>query len=170
MTEFIVWVVSPELTIVITLEGEVVAQNIDPALICSESVTEGYQSEIGKDACPSTPVLTQVDRMEEILRETEFYLQPPTGELSLSRALLNQTAAQAVGITPAVALASVAGILEAGMLGRDAALEVEALLGALSSTGAAIQLYILQPGENTTFPLLRPITPPPLPLPPPPPR
>ena len=43
MTEFIVWVVSPELTVVITLDGEVIAKNIRPDLVCVETVSAGYE-------------------------------------------------------------------------------------------------------------------------------
>ena len=170
MTEYIVHVVSPELTVVITIDGEVIAKNIRADLVCEEVVAKGYESKIAKDTCPTAPSRTPVEKMEEILLETEAYMPPPAQEMPISTKSLNESVRNALVVAP------IAGILGTGLLGTVTTLEGGTILGPLTAGVANIQLLNIQPGEVRTIPVL-PITPPPivyvpllLPKPPPPPH
>lgn len=170
MTEFIVHIVSPELTVVITLDGEVIARNIRPDLVCVETVAAGYESRIAKDACPTTPAKTPAEKMEEILLETEAYMPPPTEEMPFSTESLHESVQNAIALAPAI------GILGVGMMGVVTPLEGGTILGPLIAEAANLQLLYIQPGEVQTFtlPPVVPPLPPPVPIilpdPPPPPH
>lgn len=178
MTEFIVHVVSPELTVVITLDGKVIAKNIRPDLVCVETVAKGFESRIAKDACPTTPAKTPVEKMEEILLETEAYFPPPAKEMPFTTESLNESVQNVLAIAP------VAGILGVGMMGAATTVEGGTILGPLTAEAANLQLLNLQAGEVPTFtipPVVPPLPPvpielillpilPPLPPPPPPPH
>jgi len=170
MTEYIVHVVSPELTVVITIDGEVIAKNIRADLVCEEVVVKGYESKIAKDTCPTAPSRTPVEKMEEILLETEAYMPPPAQEMPISTKSLNESVRNALVVAPVV------GILGTGLMGAVTTLEGGTILGPLTAGAANIQLLNIQPGEVRTIPVL-PVTPPPivyvpllLPKPPPPPH
>jgi hypothetical protein len=159
MTEFVVWVVSPELTIVIVLDGEIATKNIRVDLVCREAIVAGYQSQIAKDTCPTAPTETPVERMEEILLETEAYLSPSDREMPFSTASLKGSVAVALSAVPATMfLASASGILDTGMMGVLAGGDV---LSALDGTDT--QLNVIQPGEVTSPfslpPVITPIPP-----------
>ena len=184
MTEFVVWVVSPELTVVITLDGKVIAKNIRPDLVCIETVTEGYQSQIAKDACPTAPTKTPTEKMEEILLETEAYMPPPAKEMDSSTASLKESVKNVLSTAPATILAPVASILGTGMMGTATSLQGVTALAYFSAEAANLQLLTIQPGEVTSTFTLPPVIPPlppispvlivpfllPLPEPPPPPH
>jgi hypothetical protein len=141
MTEFIVWVVSPELTVVITLDGEIVAKNIRPDLICAETVAKGYESQIAKDVCPTAPAKSPIEKMEEILLETEAYIFPPVKEMPFSTASLNDSVQNVLTTAP------VAGILGTGMIGAATTLKGGTILGPLTEEAHNIQLLNIQAGE-----------------------
>jgi len=166
MTEFIVWVVSPELTVVITLDGEIIAKNIRPDLVCVETVSAGYESQIAKDACPTAPAKTPLEKMEEILIETEAYMPPPTQEMPFSKASLKESVQNVLSIAPPTVIAPVAGIIGMGMLGVSTPLAGGTVMGPLAAGAANLQLLSIQPGEVKSTFILPPIKPP---LPPPPP-
>ena len=152
MTEFIVWVVSPELTVVITLTGEVIAKNIRPDLVCVETISAGYESRIAKDACPTAPAKTASEKMEEILIETEAYMPPPAQEMPFSTAHLKESVQNVLSIAPATILLPVVTPL----VKRTVPEEVTNL-----------QLLHLEPGEvksTFTLPPVKPPSPPPLPV------
>jgi hypothetical protein len=170
MTEFMVHVVSPELTIVITLEGEVTARNIRPDLVCVEKVAQGFASRIARDACPTPPIKTPSEKMEEILRETEAYLPYPSKEMPFITESLNKSVQNALAVAP---LASILGV---GLKGTATPLLGKTAVDPLATGATNLQLQEIQPGEvSSTFPLPPVIPPlPPLPLlpvilPPPPP-
>ena len=166
MTEFIVWVVSPELTIVITIDGEVIAKNIRPDLVCRETVKEGYQSQIAKDACPTAPGKTPTEKMEEILLETEVYMPPPAQEMPSSMKSLKESVKKVLATAPAaILLAPVTGILGTGMMGAITPLAGGIVLSPLTAEATNIQLHVIQPGEvSSTF--ILPVVPSPPPIPP----
>jgi len=172
MTEFIVHVVSPELTVVITLDGKVIAKNIRPDLICVETVPKGYESQIAKDACPTAPAKTPAEKIEEILLETEAYMPPPAKEMPFSMESINESVKNVLAIAP------VAGVLGTGILGATTALEGGPILSTLTAEAASLQLLNIQPGEVSSTFTLPPVAPslPPLvpilllPKPPPPPH
>ncbi|MBI2877409.1 MAG: FecR domain-containing protein [Candidatus Tectomicrobia bacterium] len=70
MTQFIVWVVSPDLTIVITLEGEVVTRNIVETVMGEAIVREGFMSQIEINLPPAEPVPAPSEQMDQLLRDT----------------------------------------------------------------------------------------------------
>ena len=168
MTEFMVHVVSPELTVVITLDGEVIAKNIRADLICEEKVVKGYQSQIAKNTCPTAPTRTPAKKIEEILLETEVYMPPPTQEMPMSKRTFNETVQNALFVAPT------ASILGIGMMGIEKALRGGSILGPLSAEAANLQILYIEPGEVSKF-VLPPVLPPLLPVlimlpkPPPPP-
>ena len=175
MTEFIVWVVSPDLTIVITIDGEVVAKNIRPDLACSETVVQGYELEIGKDQCPTVPKESPGERIEEILLETDFYLPPPHQEMPSNTAMLNDTVANIMSVAPAALFARTIDTLGTGLMGIARPRQAKMITDPLVATAANAQLFYIEPGEVNT-PTLPPLFSPPvippvllLPLPPPPP-
>ena len=171
MTEYIVHVVSPELTVVITIDGQVIAKNIRADLVCEEVVAKGYESKIAKDTCPTAPSRTPVEKMEEILLETEAHMPLPAQEMPISTKTLNESVRNALVVAP------VAGILGTGMLGAVTTLEGATILGPLTAGADNLQLLYIQPGEVKPIPILPLIAPPPivyvpllLPKPPPPPH
>jgi len=147
MTEFIIWVVSPELTIVITIKGEVVARNIRSDLVCSETVPEGYESHIAKDACPTAPAKSPTEKMEEILLETATYMPAPAYEMFASRESLKESVRTALTIAPIVLLARGTGILGTGMMGTAASVAGGTIIGPLTAGASTIQTLSLQAGE-----------------------
>lgn len=70
MTQFIVWVVSPDLTIVITLEGEVVTRNIVETVVGEAIVREGFMTQIQVNQPPREPVPAPSEQMDQLMRET----------------------------------------------------------------------------------------------------
>lgn len=166
MTEFIVWAVSPELTVVIALDGKVIAKNIRSDLVCVETVPAGYASQIAKDACPTAPAKTPSEKMEEILIETEAYMPPPTQEMPLSTASLKESVQNILAVAPATILAPIAGILGTGLMGATSPMAGRTVLGPLTAGAANIQLLSIQPGEVKSTFTLPPIKPPPLLIPP----
>jgi len=155
MTEFIVWVVSPELTVVITLDGEVIARNIRPDLVCVETVAAGYQSRIAKDACPTAPAKTPSEKMEEILIEKEAYMPPPAHEMLSSMSSLKESVQNVLRIAPIV------GILGTGIREAATTLKGRTVTGSLNEAAANIQLLNIQPGEVKSTFTLPPLKPPP---------
>ena len=175
MTEFIVWVVSPDLTIVITIDGEVVAKNIRPDLVCSERVAGGYELEIAKNRCPTVPKETPAERIEEILLETDLYMPPPHQEMPSNTGMLNDSVKNIMSVAPAALLARTIDTLGTGMMGVARPRQSKIITDPLVATAANGQLFYIEPGEVNT-PSLPPLLPPPvippillLPLPPPPP-
>jgi hypothetical protein len=162
MTEFIVWVVSPELTIVITLKGAVIARNIRSDLICSETVHEGYESQIARDACPTATEKSPTEKMEDILLETATYMPAPAYEMFASRESLKESVRTALTIAPAVLLARSTGLLGTGMMGTAPPVAGGAIIGPLTANASTIQTLSLQAGEanlNIKLPTIPPIPP-----------
>jgi hypothetical protein len=79
-TNFIVWVVSPELTTVIGIDGTVVAKNVLETLVYESVVGENYSSEIASNKCPTTPVVMPAEEMQKILMDTQITPGSPEGE------------------------------------------------------------------------------------------
>lgn len=79
-THFIVWVVSPELTTVITLDGTVIAKNISETLICESAVKANYACEIALNKCPTSPILMPAEEIQKILMDTQLTPTPPSEE------------------------------------------------------------------------------------------
>jgi hypothetical protein len=97
LTQFIVWVASPELTTVVTLDGEVLAKNIRPDLICEEIVAKNYSSQIARDACPTLPEQLPAEEMERILLDTDVRPAPPGGDLPLASQGVQNAIADGLG-------------------------------------------------------------------------
>jgi len=81
-TYFIVWVVSPELTTVITMDGAVVAKNVSETLVCESVVGKNYSCQITSLKCPTTPTIIPTEEMEKILMDTKLSPTPPEREIS----------------------------------------------------------------------------------------
>jgi hypothetical protein len=79
-THFIVWVVSPELTTVITIDGRIVAKNAEPTLICESTVGKDNSCQIASNKCPTTPTMIPAEEMQRILIDTQITPSPPSGE------------------------------------------------------------------------------------------
>jgi len=79
-THFIVWVVSPELTTVITMDGMVVARNVSETLVCESAVGRNYSCQVTSGKCPSAPALMPAEEMQKILMDIQLSPSPPAGE------------------------------------------------------------------------------------------
>jgi hypothetical protein len=79
-THFIVWVVSPELTTVITIDGTVVAKNVLETLICESAVGKDYSCEIASNKCPTAPTIVPAEEIQKILMDVQLSPSPPAGE------------------------------------------------------------------------------------------
>jgi hypothetical protein len=97
LTQFIVWVVSQQLTTVVTLDGEVLAKNVNPAVVCDQVIGKNYSSQIPQDSCPTTPVEVPAEEIEQILLDTDVTPSPPAADLPLASKGLSSAVAEGLG-------------------------------------------------------------------------
>ena len=71
-THFIVHVVNEELTLVITVDGEVEVRNILETLICKIALKGGFGTEVRAGICPSSPMAVEEHELQMEIEKTRL--------------------------------------------------------------------------------------------------
>jgi hypothetical protein len=83
-TDFLAWVVDPQLTIVIVFSGEVLVKNILAEVAGEQILRENFMTEIGQAKPPTPPMLAPEEQKAPLIQDTQVSkksgIQPPAQE------------------------------------------------------------------------------------------
>ena len=157
-TDFLTWVVNPQLTIVIVLSGEVLVKNILAEVGGEQILRENYMTEISLGKHPVPPILAPPDQKAPLLQDTQISKQlaeTPPAEKALSEEVTAK--GEELVTSPAEG--------EAGQA-ATAIRDIASSLGARDKP-ADLPPIAQQPTDNPKAGSLKPVLPPPPPPPPP---